>query len=49
MFEGRDERGKTEHRKKTKEEEERTGAPETFRVHGPMEMGSSRVGAEFEL
>lgn len=49
VFEGRDERGKTEHIKKTKEEEERTGAPETFRVHGPMEMGSSRVGAEFEL
>lgn len=49
VFEGRDERGKTEHIKKTKEEEERTGAHKTFRVLGPMEMGSSRVGAEFEL
>lgn len=52
VFEGRDERGKREDIKKTKEEEERTGAPETFetfRLHGPMEMGSSGVGAEFEL
>lgn len=29
VFEGRDERGKREHIKKTKEEAERTGAPET--------------------
>lgn len=41
VFEGRDERGKREHIKKTKEEAERTGAPRhirSSRPHGDGEL-----------